>query len=61
MKGTGSAKQGYRRGGFWRYPKCSGQMEIKRIKTHLVWVDELDRIPDSNNQLRPTIAYVGKD
>jgi len=40
MKGTGSAKQGYRRGGFW---------------------DELDRIPDSNNQLGPTIAYVGKD
>ncbi len=30
-----------------RCPKCSGQMEINRIRTHLVWVDELDRIPDS--------------
>ena len=33
-------------------------MEINRIRTHLVWVDELDRIPDSKNQLGPTIAYV---
>ena len=41
-----------------RCPKCSGQMEINRIRTHLVWVDELDRIPDSKNQLGPTIAYV---
>lgn len=32
-----------------RCPKCSGQMEINRIRTHLVWVDELDRIPDSKN------------
>ena len=41
-----------------RCPKCSGQMEINRIRTHLVGVDELDRIPDSKNQLGPTIAYV---
>ena len=41
-----------------RCPKCSGQMEINRIRTHLVWVDEPDRIPDSRNQLGPTIAYV---
>ena len=31
-----------------RCPKCSGQMEINRIRTHLVWVDELDRIPKTS-------------
>lgn len=26
--------------------KCNGNMEINRIRTHLVWVDELDHVPD---------------
>lgn len=27
-------------------PKCNGTMEINHIRTHLVWVDELDHVPD---------------
>ena len=37
-----------------RCPKCSGQMEINRIRTIIfgMGMDELDRIPsDSKNQL----------
>lgn len=44
-----------------RCPKCSGQMEINRISTHLVWGDEPDRIPDSKNQLGPTAAHVCRE
>ena len=44
-----------------RCPKCSGQMEINRIRTHLVWVDEPDRIPDSKNQLGTTVAHVCRE
>ena len=35
--------------------KCNGNMEINRIRTHLVWVDELDHVPDSEQPLGPTI------
>ena len=41
--------------------KCNGNMEINRIRTHLVWVDELDHLPDSEQPLGPTIAYVCRD
>ena len=44
-----------------RCPKCSGQMEINRISTHLVWGDEPDRIPDSKIQLGPTAAHVCRE
>ena len=44
-----------------RCPKCSGQMEINRISTHLVWGDEPERIPDSKNQLGPTAAHVCRE
>ena len=44
-----------------RCPKCSGQMEINRISTHLVWGDEPDRIPDSKNQLGPTAEHVCRE
>ena len=44
-----------------RCPKCSGQKEINRIRTHLVWVDEPDRISDSKNQLGPTVAHVCRE
>ncbi len=44
-----------------RCPKCSGQMEINRISTHLVWGDEPDRIPDSKNQLGTTVAHVCRE
>ncbi len=44
-----------------RCPKCSGQMEINRIRTLLVWVDEPDRIPDSKNQLGTTVAHVCRE
>ena len=42
-------------------PKCNGTMEINHIRTHLVWVDELDHIPDPDKPLGPTIAYVCRD
>lgn len=41
--------------------KCNGDMEINRIRTHLVWVDELDHVPDPDQPLGPTIAYVCRD
>ena len=41
--------------------KCNGNMEINRIRTHLVWVDELAHVPDSEQPLGPTIAYVCRD
>lgn len=44
-----------------RCPKCDGEMESNRIRTHLVWVDELDCIPDTRKQLGPTIAYLCND
>lgn len=42
-------------------PKCNGTMKINHIRTHLVWVDELDHVPDPDKPLGPTIAYVCRD
>lgn len=41
--------------------KFNGNMEINRIRTHPVWVDELDHVPDPEQPLGPTIAYVCRD
>lgn len=42
-------------------PKCNGKMEENRIRTHLLWIDEIHQIPDEEEQLGPTIAYVCKE
>ena len=41
--------------------KFNVNMEIHRIRTPRVWVDELDHVPDPEQPLGPTIAYVCRD